>query len=78
MTSERSLSVIADPAWPWSLPSLGWPLLAVVAVLLVGLTVWTYRGLTAPRRVLLITALRLAALAVALMTALRPALAVRD
>jgi uncharacterized membrane protein len=80
MTAERTFSLTADPAWPWSLPGLGLPLLTTVAILLVALTLWTYSGVRAatPRRVTLILGLRLAALVVALLTVLRPTLAVRD
>src|SRR4051794_4958152 len=70
----------ADPAWPWSLPRIGLPALAAVAVVLAGLTLWTYRGVTnaTPRRVAIVLGLRLVALLLALLTLLRPAFAFRD
>lgn len=72
--------LVIDPAWPWSLPGFGWPALAVVAVVLMLLSVWTYagvRGITRPR-LLSILALRLGALIVACMLVLRPSLARED
>jgi uncharacterized membrane protein len=75
--SDLTLSL--DPAWPWSLPGIGLPLLAGVAVLLVALTVWTYLGLRGAnlQRIALIVLLRLLALAIALLVVLRPSLAVK-
>jgi uncharacterized membrane protein len=69
----------SDPAWPWSEPGLGRPALALVALLLIGLTVWTYRGVpgASPRRVLILIGLRLAALILALLAVLRPSLALQ-
>jgi uncharacterized membrane protein len=69
-----------DPTYPWSAGGFGLPALAAVALLLTGLTVWTYfglRGVTA-RRVLSVLALRLGALLLAFLAMLRPALAFRD
>src|SRR5689334_269682 len=73
--SDLSLSL--DPAWPWSLPAVGLPLLAGVALALVLLTVWTYTGMrgASARRVVLIVLLRLGALAVALLVVARPSVA---
>jgi uncharacterized membrane protein len=68
----------ADPAWPWSLPRIGLPLLAVVAVLLAALTIATYRGAAPRRRVAAVIALRLLALLLAVLTLVRPALAFRE
>jgi uncharacterized membrane protein len=68
----------ADPAWPWSLPRIGLPLLAVVAVLLAGLTIATYRGAAPRRRVAAVIALRLLALLLAVLTLARPAIAFRE
>jgi uncharacterized membrane protein len=75
-----SLSLTFEPAWPWSIPGLGMPLLATVAVLLVMLTVWTYRGTRGGtvRRTAVLIALRLAALAVACLTVVRPSVALRE
>ncbi len=74
------VDLAADPAWPWSLPRVGLPALAVVAVLLTGLTLWTYRGARAAsrRRVAAVLGLRLLALLLALLTMLRPSFAFRD
>ncbi|MBX9627086.1 MAG: hypothetical protein K2X82_25010 [Gemmataceae bacterium] len=78
--SDIELFFSTRPAYPWSVYPYGLPALAVVAGLLVLLTVWTYLGhpQATRRRVLLILALRLAALAVALVTALRPSVGVQD
>jgi uncharacterized membrane protein len=69
-----------DPVWPWSLPILGLPALMVVAGVLIGLTVWTYRGVqgASRRRMTTVLGLRLAALAMACLMLLRPSLAFRD
>jgi uncharacterized membrane protein len=66
--------------WPWSLPALGLPALAVAALLLVGLTIWTYRGVAniTPRRLRAILGLRLAALALVVFMLLRPSVLSRD
>ena len=68
-----TFSFTADPSWPW------WAI-ALVASILVGLTIWTYRGVpqAGTRRVSVILLLRLAALVVALLSLARPSLAVRD
>src|SRR5437870_11586792 len=68
----------AEPAWPWSLPRIGLPLLAVVAVLLAALTIATYRGAAPRRRVIAVIALRLLALLLAVLTLIRPAVAFRE
>src|SRR5262245_45399651 len=75
-----SLTLTFDPTWPWSLSPVGLPALVVVALLLVGLTVWTYVGVAraTPRRVAALIALRLAALLLVLLMVLRPAVASRD
>jgi uncharacterized membrane protein len=78
MTGDLTFNT--DPTFPWSVAGYGLPALAVVALLLTGLTVWTYfglRGATA-RRVLAVLALRLGALLLAFLVVLRPALAFRD
>ncbi|MCC6418758.1 MAG: hypothetical protein IT429_11030 [Gemmataceae bacterium] len=71
--------LILDPAWPWSLPG-GLTALAVVAVVLTALTVWTYLGVRAAswKRVLTVVLLRLGALLVACLVVLRPSFADRD
>jgi uncharacterized membrane protein len=73
-------SVVFDPTWPWSLPGIGLPLLAGVALLLIGLTVWTYLGARGSnfRRILCVLLLRLGALLVACFLVLRPCLAEQD
>ncbi len=68
------------PAYPWSLSPVGLPALAAVALMLVALTVWTYLG--QPKvgrgRLAVILLLRLTALLVALVTAVRPSIAVQE
>jgi uncharacterized membrane protein len=79
-SSNDSLVLTWDPVWPWSVTGFGRPLLALVALALIGLTLWTYwgvRGATS-RRVTMLLALRLAALAVVFLIQLRPAVASRD
>ncbi len=68
------------PAYPWSVYPIGLPALAVVAVLLVVFTIWTYIGhpQATRRRVMIVLLLRLAALAVTLLTALRPSVGVNE
>ena len=69
-----------DPAWPWSVSPFGLPALALVALLLAGLTAWTYVGVrgATTRRVLTVLALRLVALALACLMLLRPSFAFRE
>ncbi len=69
-----------DPTWPWSIPGGGLLALAIVGVVLVGLTVWTYLGLREgrTRRLIVVLLLRLGALAVAAFLILRPSLAYTD
>src|SRR5262245_46647336 len=68
------------PAYPWSAGPIGLPAFALVAALLVAFTVWTYTGHpnATRRRILTVLALRLAALVVALLTALRPGVGVQE
>ena len=68
------------PAYPWSVSPIGLPALAVIAALLVAFTIWTYTGHpnATRRRILIVLALRLAALVVALLTALRPSVGVQE
>jgi uncharacterized membrane protein len=74
------LNLTMDPAWPWSISGIGLPALVSIALLLIMLTVWTYRGSVRAnsRRVSILIALRLAALVVACLTVARPSLAFRD
>ncbi len=68
------------PGFPWSVYPIGLPALAVVAVLLVLFTIWTYLGhpQATRRRVFVVLMLRLAALVVALLTAVRPSVGVNE
>lgn len=68
------------PAYPWSIYPVGLPALAVVAAALVVFTIWTYLGhpQATRRRVTIVLALRLAALAVTLLTAVRPSVGVNE
>lgn len=72
--------VTIRPAYPWSVSPVGLPALAVVAGLLVVLTLWTYTGHPNAnrRRILVVLGLRILALAVALLTALRPSIGVQE
>ncbi len=69
-----------DPVPPWSAGVLGLPALAALAVALVALTLWSYRGhaQTSRRRIAVVLALRLIALAAALATTLRPTIGVQE
>lgn len=77
--SWPDLSLTKDPAWPWS-TGVGLPALAVVGLVLAGLTLWTYLGVRRTRagRVGVVLALRLLALVLACLMALRPSLAFRE
>lgn len=70
-------SLAFDPAYPWSIPTIGPVSMFVVAVLLAALTVASYLGLPQAtwRRLLVLVAIRLAALAVTFSILLRPSLA---
>lgn len=73
----RTFTWEQDPLWPWSSPAFGLPALAVVGLLLVALTIWTYLGVrqASARRIGIFVALRLLALLLAVLMLLRPALA---
>src|SRR5437588_6173306 len=79
MTNQPSLLTI-DPAWPWSTSGLGRVGLLVVAAVLVGLTVWTYRGVrnATRRRVMALIGIRLCALLLACVAVLRPSFAFQE
>jgi uncharacterized membrane protein len=79
-TENHALPITWDPVWPWSIPGVGLAALAILGLLLTGITVWTYRGLgnVSSRRLSILVFLRLGALAVACLTLLRPSLALRD
>lgn len=77
--SGDSLTLTNEPAWPWSIPSIGLPALGLVALALIVLTVWTYLGSRhGVRRIGLVLGLRLAALVIACLTLLRPSFAYRN
>jgi uncharacterized membrane protein len=78
--SSLPVEFAADPAWPWSAARFGLPALATVALVLAGLTLWTYRGIQSAsrRRVAAVVALRLIALLLAILTVVRPTVAFRD
>jgi hypothetical protein len=80
MPSATEYFLSARPAFPWSEGPLGLPALLVVAGALVAATVWTYTRHPAAtrRRVSTILALRLAALVVALLTAVRPSVGIQE
>jgi uncharacterized membrane protein len=77
---NNPLTLVTDPAAPWSSPYLGPPALALVALVLAGLTLITYRGVAGAtgRRIGVLIAVRLAALLLAILALLRPALVSRD
>lgn len=72
--TKENVSVPLDP------DVLGYVFLAVCAAVLVGLTLWTYLGAaqTTPRRLFVLICLRLLALLIAMITAIRPALSVTE
>lgn len=67
-------------AYPWSEYPFGGPALIGVTLLLIGLTLWTYLGHpNASRgRIVLVLMLRLLALVVALLTAVRPSVGIQE
>ena len=78
--THDALTVTFDPTWPWSTSGLGLYALLFVALVLIGLTVWTYRGLrgvTLPR-LLALVGLRLLALFLACLVVMRPSIAYQD
>ena len=77
---DQELFFSMNPAEPWSFYPLGVPAFLGVAAGLVLFTLWTYRGRAAGSRgrIALVVALRLAALVVALLTALRPSVGVQE
>jgi len=78
--SENRLTLTQDPTYPWSISGIGLPALIIVALILIGLTIWTYLGVPGAtrRRVMVVLGLRLAALVLACLALLRPSLAYRD
>src|SRR5262245_34179226 len=78
--TDTSLFFSTRPAYPWSVYPIGLPALVLVAVLLVVFTLWAYLGhpQATRKRVMLVLALRLGALIVALLTALRPSIGFQE
>src|SRR5262245_1116729 len=70
----------SKPAFPWSIEPIGLPALGILALLLVLFTIWTYFGhpQATRKRLFIILMLRLLALAVALLTAVRPSVGVSE
>ncbi|HLJ91566.1 MAG TPA: glutamine amidotransferase [Gemmataceae bacterium] len=78
--TNDSILLTWDPAWPWSLPGVGPRGLVLIGLLLIALTVWTYRGVRGAsyQRVLVLIGIRVAALVVACLAVLRPSLAFQN
>jgi hypothetical protein len=78
--ADTSWFFTTRPAYPWSVYPIGLPALGVVAAVLALVTVWTYLGhqQATRRRIVIILTLRLLALVVALLTALRPSVGVQE
>lgn len=74
---SATYTLTRDPLWPWSMPDYGLPALALVVLFIAGITVWTYRGArnASRRRVAILLGLRLLALILACLLALRPSVA---
>src|SRR5271170_6569137 len=75
-----TFTLTTDPLYPWSSPGHGISALLVVALVLGGLTLWAYLGVTgaSSRRVFIVLCLRFLALFLAILAILRPAIASRD
>jgi len=73
--NPTSMTLTKDLVWPWSLPGL-----ILIAIILVGLTIWTYWGMkgSTPERVGTVLGIRLAALGLACLMILRPSLAYKE
>ncbi|HEY2786543.1 MAG TPA: hypothetical protein VGJ05_16375 [Fimbriiglobus sp.] len=80
MASSAEYFLSTRPAYPWSVYPVGLPALALVAAALVGLTLWAYlkHPQATRNRVIVVLTLRLLALIVALITALRPSLGIQE
>src|SRR5262245_21687970 len=76
----NGLTFTNDAVWPWSLPTVGPPALVAVALLLTGLTVWTYLGVAGATasRIAAVLGMRLAALLLVMVALVRPSVAFRD
>src|SRR5262245_11392956 len=79
---DRIWHVVTNPAWrPLTDADVpGYVLLLACAAILIGLTIWTYTGSAAstPRRIGILIGLRLLALLLAVVLALRPAAAITE
>jgi uncharacterized membrane protein len=82
MEPDRIWQVVTNPAWRpiTDNDTPGYVFLVAAAAALIGLTVWTYVGAKAstPRRIGILIALRLFALLLAVLLALRPAAAITE
>ncbi len=82
MDSERVWDLVTNPVWRplTNVDMPGYVVLAVCAAVLIGLTLWTYLGSvqTTPRRLFILVFLRLLALLIALLSALRPTITVTE
>src|SRR5690242_17609776 len=82
MEPDRIWQVVTNPAWRpiTDNDTPGYVLLLAAAAALVALTVWTYVGSAAstPRRIGVLIGLRLTALLLAILLALRPAAAITE
>ena len=82
MEPDRVWNLVANPAWRpvTEADAPGYAVLLTCAAALVALTIWTYVGSASstPRRVTILIALRLAALFIAVITAIRPAAAITE
>ena len=79
MHEFASINLTMDPSWPWSIPGTGLPALCVAALALIGITLWTYRGVqnSSRTRLAILVGLRLFALLLAFLAVLRPSLAIQ-
>ncbi|CAN5631689.1 Ig-like domain-containing protein [soil metagenome] len=68
------------PAYPWSLSTIGLPALGLLAFLIIAITVWTYfrHPAASRRRIIVVLMLRLVALLLALITAIRPSIGIQE
>jgi hypothetical protein len=80
MFADTDYFLSSKPAYPWSEYPLGLPALALVAAALIAITLWTYLNHPAAtrKRVFIVLSLRLAALVVALLTAIRPSIGIQE
>ncbi|MGL4424055.1 MAG: hypothetical protein ACRCZF_25595, partial [Gemmataceae bacterium] len=80
LVADTDIQFLWRPLEPWSREPFGLPLFGLLALVLIGLTLWAYLGhrQITRRRLSFILILRLFALMVALLTALRPTLAILE